>query len=218
MAGKLSVSDLQGFNEAPVLLGKSTVEKIRRAVEKLDKIPENTLLGGGDNLHQAPEVYIARVPDTGIPGLGEGDTGTASDDAPGSEECDIYKIDDNDDLVRVGTLSKTVYNLSTKKISERWIPVFRDKFGKWLAIGPQRVATRFYFTANGSKTRQQASVAVTPLYMINGDNPGSVTAHDPGIGFTASSGSLGIAVLCEDGTYRIEWIECDSNVDVGTGT
>lgn len=43
MAGKLTVSDLQGFGDAPTMLGKSTVEKIRRAVEKIEKIPEGII-------------------------------------------------------------------------------------------------------------------------------------------------------------------------------
>lgn len=217
MAGKLTVNDLQGFNESPTMLSRPTVEKIRRAVEKIEKIPENRITQSNDNLNQAPEVYIARVPDAGIPALGEGNTGTASDDAPGSADCDIYKINDDDDLERVATLEKTVYNLSTKKIMERWVPVFRDKFGKWLAQGPQGVNARFWFTANGSKTSSGVSVAVTVVRMLQGDQPtGTITAHDPGVGYTTESGTLGLASVDDDGKVWIDFVVCASSPGTGT--
>lgn len=84
--------------------------------------------------HQAPETYIA-IPQTGtgIPALEEvGTSGPGEGDIPGSEVCDIYRVVGNE-LRPVG-LSKTVYNVSSSIISGSWIPVVRDKFGKWFAV------------------------------------------------------------------------------------
>lgn len=97
---------------------------------------DDTDLGG------APEVYIARLVAT-LPGLtqnavtGSG-TGSADLDTPGSLSCDFYRINDDDDLERVG-ISRTVYNLSAIAIEvsdegDAYVPVIRHKSGKWLAF------------------------------------------------------------------------------------
>lgn len=111
--------------------------------------------------HPTPDVYIARVPDDGIPGLNLNVTGTASgsslDDQPGSAECDIYKIiQQSGGLDGTGTggvvpllqavtgVSRTVYNLSRCAIEAAsdglYIAVTRDKYGSWVALSPPACA------------------------------------------------------------------------------
>lgn len=101
--------------------------------------------------HMAPEVYIARTPSEGIAALAsEEEVGTGSgspsdtSNTPGCAFCDIYKIrtigtslegDCLDDLVRIPTLNKKVYNLSESDVEgDTFVQVNRDKFGRWLAV------------------------------------------------------------------------------------
>ena len=77
--------------------------------------------------HQAPETYVA-YPKTsaGIP--------ARSGDEPGEAECDIYAIYGSPPtLVAVGR-SQTVYNLQTSVLDQVYIPISRDKYGKWLVL------------------------------------------------------------------------------------
>lgn len=94
-----------------------------------------------DEESNAPEVYIARTPAGGLPGLDRGPTGTGSvitDDSPGEAECAIYRIVDGGGfplLEPVDGLEKLVYNLTEAAIPEhKWISVIRDKFGSWLLL------------------------------------------------------------------------------------
>ncbi len=107
--------------------------------------------------HQAPEVYIALPPITGIPALTRGNlvvgTGTGSGtahhvgtspdpgelDLPGVALCTLAMIINVDsstpqitELNEVGQV--TVYNLSETALGYDWIQVHRDKFGRWLAV------------------------------------------------------------------------------------
>lgn len=91
----------------------------------------------------APEVYIAKV-STEIPALvgsgGDADAEIGNEgDEPGYASCDIYQIRASSGvpkLRKVGTFPKRVYNLFGADITETpWIPVVRDKFGSWLALG-----------------------------------------------------------------------------------
>lgn len=90
------------------------------------------------DLHQAPEVYVARVPSTGVPGL-VWEAGAGVIDTPGTATCVLYR------LMRAGNLSGrlvplhisvTVHNLSTENVpADTWILVERDKFGTWWVSG-----------------------------------------------------------------------------------
>lgn len=84
--------------------------------------------------YYAPEVYIAKVPDAGIPAR----VGTV----PGAATCDIYQLIPPEvgtgAITQVEALQKTVSNLSTTKVkpdsgTQLWVPVIRDKWGSWLA-------------------------------------------------------------------------------------
>jgi len=93
---------------------------------------------------QAPEVYVARVPSTGIPALIE-EPGTGPgqlNDNPGSALCDIHRVvytaapvgTANDGMmVSVGS-KRRVWNLGIISIQgNQWIIALRDKFGYWFA-------------------------------------------------------------------------------------
>lgn len=96
---------------------------------------------------QAPEVYVARAPEGGIPGIDENTTGTGSpgwqDDIPGSAVCEIYKLSPVNDvytLKRTG-FYKTVYNLGAAVDGQALVSAVRDKWGKWWAVpAPAAVA------------------------------------------------------------------------------
>lgn len=98
----------------------------------------------------APDVYIARTPDGGIPALNVEIpapsiiTGTGTDiyDEPGSATCTIYAMRSpvygtGPDELRSAGFTRTVYNLSTSAIpANTWVTVWRDKFGRWFAMAP----------------------------------------------------------------------------------
>lgn len=99
---------------------------------------------------QAPDVYLAKVPPSGIPALSQTETtGTGTDqpldDVPGAAECEIYQFDvtaATPAFGRVGDLTYWVRNLSTTALSADstpWVLVIRDKFGEWY-IPPGRGA------------------------------------------------------------------------------
>lgn len=85
-----------------------------------------------------PEVYVAKIPEAGIPALTE-DGGSP---VPGTATCDIYKVISS----MVGTtlvgaeFDKPVYNVSAQSIettSENgdYKIVWRDKYGHWVTEG-----------------------------------------------------------------------------------
>lgn len=75
-------------------------------------------------------IFIA-YPQEEIPALTDA-AGTAPD-SPGVALCDIYEIDENDELIEVGR-DEYVYNISTGAIAVGWILVVRDGYGKWVAV------------------------------------------------------------------------------------
>ena len=94
---------------------------------------------------KGPDVYIALVPEEGIPAAtdnaGTGVPSFIAGDKPGSLDCDIYRII-NGELKLAGP-TQTVYNLTSSDIEEGWIAVQRDKFGNWLAdVGGGSCPTR----------------------------------------------------------------------------
>jgi hypothetical protein len=91
----------------------------------------------------SPDVYVALTPVGGIwPLSGEHSTGTGTGtgtsigagNSPGYAECDIYKIEYNEqtpNLVSAG-FTRTVHNLMTVAIpGNAWVLVMRDKWGSW---------------------------------------------------------------------------------------
>lgn len=85
--------------------------------------------------HQASQCYVAYA-EFGIPAL--------SSSIPGNEYCTIWQITDdvsgttNPVLLQIGNEQTTerVFNLSGTAIeADSWIPIIRDKFGRWLVAG-----------------------------------------------------------------------------------
>lgn len=123
-------------------------EKDKELLQQIITAVKNEVLGqinrpnftGQENDHQAPEVYVALAPEDGIPAVDPGeDLMSLSDDSPGAAECAIYSInldgDGNLSFLPVSTLTKKVYNLSSTEVpGSTWLPVARDKFGRWLSL------------------------------------------------------------------------------------
>lgn len=115
-----------------ILQGLIDREKAGR-INNIRSDSERSFDAGED--HQAPETYIG-IPQTGtgIPALEEvGTSGPGEGDIPGSEMCDIYRVVGTE-LKSIG-LEQRVYNISSTALTQSWIPVTRDKFGNWVALG-----------------------------------------------------------------------------------
>lgn len=93
---------------------------------------------------QAPEVYIARTPLTGVPaltaavGTGTG-TGAEAGDYPGYADCQLYRIlgqfGSTPYIESLGVPVRRVFNCSKQAVPGGiWILVARDKIGAWWAL------------------------------------------------------------------------------------
>lgn len=87
---------------------------------------------------EASQLYVARTPEDGIPGVITNDIGTASDDEPGEATCEIYQVMRYQNpivLAATAANDRLVYNISTEAIpGDSWIIVAKDAFGTWVAI------------------------------------------------------------------------------------
>jgi hypothetical protein len=96
-------------------------------------------LGGQlDEGFQASDVFVARTPSGGIPGL-EQFAGTSPDE-PGSAVCQVYKITQVQGvgdyrMVKIPGLTKTVFNLSARDVAGyAWVPILKTKGGPWIVV------------------------------------------------------------------------------------
>lgn len=82
-----------------------------------------------------PEMYIARTPEQGIPGLTSMGT-TGIGDVPGVADCNIFTVLPNAETTeKINTLQRRIYNMSPDPIEgNKWILTTRDKYGRWYAI------------------------------------------------------------------------------------
>lgn len=115
--------------ETPRFLTSKDLEIFQRLVERINRTPPPLHSGlslGEDS--QAPEVYVARVPASGIPAMAV--------IRPGRATCDIYQLLRQDvPQVMLAFSSVEVHNVSFSEISgDSFIIVVRDKYGTWLAI------------------------------------------------------------------------------------
>lgn len=102
-------------------LGPEDLALMREMVAWFKSLPrKGSARDFADDTHQAPEVYIAYLPD-GIEG--------ASGARPGHARANIYRIA-NGRLLDTGS-QKDVYNL-TDALPEGYKSVVRDKFGNWI--------------------------------------------------------------------------------------
>lgn len=87
---------------------------------------------------ESSDIYIALVPEDGIPAAtandGESTPDLTVDDKPGSANCKIFRVIDGE--LKYCGMEKRIYNISSTDIAEGWISVKRDKYGTWLADNP----------------------------------------------------------------------------------
>lgn len=120
-----------------------------------------------------PDVYVAKLPNSGIP--------ARSGNVPGVATCDIYKIDittpSTPTMTAATSVTRDVYNVypvttyCTTASSSQYVRIQRDKFGRWLCERPPyRV-----------KAKSVAAVSVggsgTAAVYIGTTVVGSVTAY-----------------------------------------
>src|SRR5690242_14079951 len=81
-----------------------------------------------------PEIYVAKVPEAGIPGMtvaqGTGSPSSAGDPVVSCVECDVYKYVDGNLLQ--GGFKYNVCNCNAAAVAgNTWLVIARDKFGTW---------------------------------------------------------------------------------------
>lgn len=128
-------------------LTDNDIQILKELIRDVKRLGPHPRVEHGQHSFQAPDLYVARTPSSGISGLDENDLGTAIDDAPGFDDCDIWKIDPDTDLMlqyNEPAFTKTIYNISTSAIEgDTWIVVGRTKQGKWVALFPSEGLIRF---------------------------------------------------------------------------
>ena len=103
-------------------------DKIQRPIPRVE-VPDS----------DTTEVYIARTIEDGIPALTpEPGDGPTPKDRPGEAICELYTIlrkSTNYELWPIPQLKQRVFNLTAEDIpANEWVPIMRDKFGRWLAV------------------------------------------------------------------------------------
>lgn len=102
---------------------------LQRWLDSSRGIPTNHPVGlFEENQYKNPETYVC-VPTSDIPARDDG----SSPPVAGEGQADIYRINDDGELVQLEGLTKTVYNVSDSDItSGSYHPVIRSKSGRWL--------------------------------------------------------------------------------------
>lgn len=123
-----------------------------------------------DDAPQAPETYIALVPAGGIPAAtpptGTGEIEYLDGDKPGSAECEIYKIVNNE--LNGINQNKEVYNITDQDITQSWVTIVRDKFGNWIAqIGKSSLSR-----CDGTTYTDFPEATSTPTHVLGLDSEG----------------------------------------------
>jgi hypothetical protein len=219
------------LNEADVRLLRELVAQQRRGVR-------NTANRGRVEVETdpvAPEVYVARTPDAGVPQLAEVpidlDTGTGSDfgtgtavgvdfyAVPGSAVCDIYRMSvpaggGDGTLSAVRGLTRRVYNLFGERVAgNRWVPVARDKYGQWFVTTLVAESADEYGDETGTGTGAEDDAAAPGD--IDFYHNGVLVATRPAVNILDSS-SLRFSVTDDPGNERVN-VEAEADL-VGTGT
>lgn len=101
-----------------------------------------------DDWSESPEIYIARIPQGAIPGLGLSSSGTGSgtgsvDIGPANYvDCYIYRVIHSTslpNLEKIDGLTRRVYNVGQSCIyGPQFAVVTKDKFGDWIVVGNGR--------------------------------------------------------------------------------
>lgn len=167
-------------------------------------------------------IYVARTPSTGIRGLVSA--------RPGYATCAIYVIQDTSttpSLFPIEGYSEVVYNVAISSVpGSTWIPIGKDKSGRWLALGSGNVPALNTVIdptprhGTGTGTRLGTGVHLDkPLYGTGtgiDTNPygtGSPASVNP----VTSSVEFVTSVSCVDGvlTYNTSFMQFVNGLFVG---
>lgn len=201
---------------------ENDLKVLQAGLDKLKRIPvsgNNSGNNAGDSIdhqeHQAPETYIAVAPVGGIPAL--------ASDVPGEADCVIYQVlyDEFDDpiLTEITGRTKKVLNLSSIVIPGGfWLPITRDKYGRWLALPGFRNVNVFrkgfldgalspggsatmnvWSSSDGSGFAGTAVLTGNSVSSVTITNGGANYKYPPMITFSggAGSGAAAVAVLTD---------------------
>ena len=126
---------IYGLSEQDIAVLKEIIGRVKGLQINTPSRPqqERMFTEGAD--HQAPEVYIAKIPAEGIDGLT--DNAEPADDNPGrTNDCQFYRIVENLDgtpeLREVGGMTRNVHNVGTGSVTGGYAPVLRTKGGRWV--------------------------------------------------------------------------------------
>lgn len=127
-------------------LSERDVARLKEMLSWFDNARESPLFRGrgGDDDSEAPEVYVALVPDGGIPALSAPGTSTSTVTLdqlePGSADCEIYRVvnpsSDFPLVEPIQGLTRRVFNLSRTAITPTnnpFVLAIKDKTGIWWA-------------------------------------------------------------------------------------
>lgn len=147
------------------------INEMRRDLDHLQKNQPPT--EREPHVFQASHTYVALTPSGGIDALSREDTGTDSDDIPGSATCEIYRINLTDETMEIvgDDLTKTVYNIADYAIEpNEWIVVTKCKNGAWVAATYTPPITLIAMTPSGGIPALDINSAGS-----DDDAPGSAT-------------------------------------------
>lgn len=124
-------SEFYVLSRDDMLALRQTMERVRRQSANSRNRAED-----GDDTIPAPEVYLARVPASGIPGPSA--VGTAvppASEAPNSAACTLWRLSlITGQLESLSGFTRVVYSLVGFVPGNSWILAERDKFGTWWAV------------------------------------------------------------------------------------
>jgi hypothetical protein len=197
--------------------------------------PNRPRVGWDEQEQSVSQVYVARLPTDGIPGLTEKfGTGTGTAPllvAPGfSDNCDIYRVIESSygspQLVAVTSFSKRVYNTSPAKLAgNQWLLIERDAYGSWFpAAGGSGVDGRYirllakhYLGDQPNYDWQGVKDFVLTASTIGISGTGTIhatTLHDLLWRYTAEKGSLADG----DTALHVNRVDLPVDPELYTGT
>lgn len=202
---------------------------IQQMINEVRQLRINNPRAGGERQftegedHQAPEVYIAKVPDDGIPAMEVPYSGAPQ---VGAVECDIYSVQNTAtglEILPCGGGPQLVFNISKAEIttSSPYVLIVKDKSGGWIAVTTSTDSGIVFALiedmddmgtgSDGLDYRAEANV----IYWWGRDPLGSgtadtVTVYDyPGLFKRALTGAQGIAIWDhKQEQYRV--VECQT--------
>lgn len=124
-----SLPTINVLSDYEVYLLQSLLDKARRQVVNTQNRPARV----SSQVELFPEIYIARTPTAGVPKYTLSTTGTGELPTLNSAECEVWKIDENDQLEQVVNFSKKVYSFYDFDIpGDTWVLIKREKYGMWM--------------------------------------------------------------------------------------